>query len=306
MRQDADSPFGLFERLLEVLLPQGGFVMSLHEAYFDESGCDDGSRLLSVGGYLIRTDSARIMDREWRKMLDKYEVPFLHMKDVAPGNEPFDHLKKWQRVRLVKRAIKLIKSYTSIGIVAIVNPRRFEERHGVSDPYTYCVNIVLIAMAAWLDGTTRKQETGKIALFVERGHQNGNKADAEIRRWSENEDGQQFYAAHSFVGKQDAPIIQAADLLVWQSAKFMKDKLFGTRPPRKDFLSLMRHPHAFAYIVLYQRHFGHSVDNTPHIEDPFRDGYLNAVFSDTDTSNDIVNQYHDIMERRAKSGIISV
>lgn len=43
-------------------------------------------------------------------------------------------------------------------------------------------------------------------------------------------------------------LLQAADLLAWQSAKYMKDGLSAKRPPRKDFLSLMEHPHSLLYL----------------------------------------------------------
>ena len=163
-----------------------------------------------------------------------------------------------------------------------------------------------MGLASWLDDSTEKQQVGRVAFFVEAGHQNGNKADAEIRRWSQNEDGRKFYGGHTFVKKVDAPLVQAADLLVWQAAKFMKDKLSRARGPRRDFLSLMHHPHAFAYVVLYDEHLIHSIDNARHLVDPFRDLYIDAVFSDTDIANDIVKEYHRIAVRRTRRGLIEL
>lgn len=92
--------------------------------------------------------------------------------------------------------------------------------------------------------------------------------------------------------------MQAADLLVWSASKFMKEKFFGERPPRRDFLSLMRHPHAFAYVVRHNNFLGHSIDNAPHKEDSFRDMYLEAVFSNTDLGNEIVDRYHLMAQNR--------
>lgn len=54
------------------------------------------------------------------------------------------------------------------------------------------------------------------------------------------------YAAHSFILKQEAPAVQAADLLAWQWATDVKHRTAG-RPRRKDFASLLRLPHRGAH-----------------------------------------------------------
>ncbi len=57
----------LFDRLLEVFLPaSGGWAFLMYEFYIDETGDDGGFPILGVGGYLIRSDYARLMEREWQ------------------------------------------------------------------------------------------------------------------------------------------------------------------------------------------------------------------------------------------------
>jgi hypothetical protein len=102
------------------------------------------------------------MEGEWKKVLDKYKVPFFHMKDCAPGNKPFNHLKKWERAKLIKRMIEILKAYTSIGFVAVVNPRRFGDYPGIPDPYTYCVNLCLMGLASWLDDSNENERSVKL------------------------------------------------------------------------------------------------------------------------------------------------
>src|SRR5438105_4019181 len=48
---------GIIGRLLEILLPQNGYVMQLAEAYFDESGSHDGSPVLCVAGYIFEKNA---------------------------------------------------------------------------------------------------------------------------------------------------------------------------------------------------------------------------------------------------------
>jgi len=283
----------------------GGYVMSLHEAYLDESGCHDGSPVLAVGGYLIRSDRARIMSAKWQRVLANYEVPFFHMVDCAHGSKPFDRLPKWRRTKLVKEMIGLIKNYTSLGLVALANPRRFDDVPGIRDPYTFCVTDICMGLTAWLKGESKKQKgVGNIAFFIESGHQNGNKADAEIRRWSKTTPGGQLYVAHKFALKDEVPLLQAADLLVWQAHKFMKDKITEARPPRRDFVSLMRHPHTFTYVTPGKKKLWLPVDNSPLKQNVLWDTYHLGVFSNGAAADAIVEHFHSIeMARLARGGI---
>src|SRR5690606_18032419 len=120
----------------------------------------------------------------------------------------------------------------------------------------------------------------RIAYFFEAGHKNGALAERGVLEWAREGAHNQFYASHTFARKQDVRLLQAADLLVWQAAKFMKDKVTNTRAPRKDFMSLMEHSHVFAYIILDGSYVGMSIDNNPERADLFRDAYLLSVFSD--------------------------
>src|SRR5690606_41984311 len=60
----------------------------------------DGSSVLAVGGYLIRSDRAARMERKWKAALSRYGVPYFHMVDCAHGNGVFQSLSKQQRVEI--------------------------------------------------------------------------------------------------------------------------------------------------------------------------------------------------------------
>ena len=68
--------------------------MSQYKAYFDESGCHDGSTVLAVGGYLVRADWATRMQRKWRSALSKYGLPYFYMVDCAHGSGVFKSLSR--------------------------------------------------------------------------------------------------------------------------------------------------------------------------------------------------------------------
>ena len=107
-----------FSRLLEVVLPRGGYVMALWEAYFDESGNDDMSTVFCLGGYVMRSEAARGLQVEWRKALKKAGVSYFHMVDVASGNEEFRWVPISARIGLQTKCIELIKKYAMLASVS--------------------------------------------------------------------------------------------------------------------------------------------------------------------------------------------
>jgi hypothetical protein len=65
-----------FVRFLDVLLPDGGYVVVEVESYFDESGSHKGSPLLCVAGYIIEKNAAIKLTDAWRAVLQEHNIPF--------------------------------------------------------------------------------------------------------------------------------------------------------------------------------------------------------------------------------------
>ena len=72
----------------------------IFEAYFDESGCDDSSKVMVVGGYLIEAQNALKMERAWKRVLKQYSLPHFHMVDCAHGNEAFAKMHVMKRIKI--------------------------------------------------------------------------------------------------------------------------------------------------------------------------------------------------------------
>ena len=110
------------DRLLEVLLPRGGYVIVLYEVYLDESYSDDPKTpVMVVGGYVIESSQARLMDAEWRAVLARYKVPYFHMKDVAPCKGMYSHLKDECCDAMSREMIALVHKYVQSGCAQISN-----------------------------------------------------------------------------------------------------------------------------------------------------------------------------------------
>jgi hypothetical protein len=180
--------------------------MSEFKAYFDESGCHDGSSVLAVGGYLIRSDRAARMERKWKAALSRYGVPYFHMVDCAHGNGVFQSLSKQQRVEIQTRVIDLIKKHAALGFVTVANPRRFSEVAPIPDIYTFCVNACLMGICAWFSD----KPDAKIEFIFESGHKNGRKADRHLmtHRRGSDPDISRVYHSHRFADKATTLLVR--------------------------------------------------------------------------------------------------
>ena len=220
--------------------------MAIYEGYFDESGAfDDPSKIFCISGYFLDSECAKWMTQEWNDVLAEFSLPFFHMVDCAHGTPPFDKLTKDQRIEVEKRLIGLIKKYTISGFSAVAHADYFKATPDHPDVYSACADMCSGALFGLLE-LRREIKDSHVAYFFESGHDSEGltyKLLAEKLKGSN--------ASVSFARKREVPLLQAADLLAWQTAKYVKDNTSKARPPRADFLSLMEHEHDFLFMNHY-------------------------------------------------------
>src|SRR5687768_8404354 len=103
------------------MLHGSGWGLALRiEGHFDESGTDHSE--LTVAGYLFEAEKMDPFTNAWCALLDENDIPFLHMRDFAPGNPPFDRIEN--RTKLQMQFMRLIKSYAINGIVCNIPNNR--------------------------------------------------------------------------------------------------------------------------------------------------------------------------------------
>jgi len=222
--------------------------MFLIEGYFDESGSfDEPPGIFCVSGYFIGTEAAQQMDNDWGRVLQNYKLDFFHMVDCAHGTEGFEHLSKDERIAVATELIALIKKYTVEGFSIFAKADAYEKADDSPDVYTECAMACVSALKYFLD---HHRLSGDIAYFFENGHANKGHAYTQIAKLIKRDRDSLVFDA-----KQKIRLLQAADLLAWQSTKYAKDYFYpkkegGTpkRPPRRDFASLMQHRHTFMYM----------------------------------------------------------
>jgi hypothetical protein len=217
------------------MLRGGGWGCALRvEAHFDESGTD--AKELTLAGYLFEAERIDLFSVEWNALLSKYDLPYFHMVDCAPGNPPFHKLGKTDRTKL-QMQLQLIKRYSINGIVC--NIPNINDNIGKS--YLEGVRGAVRLALEWAD---KVSFAGNIAYLFEAGATGQGLADGHFQQIATDpaSSAAHRYAGHAFLPKAGNPGVQAADLLAWQYHNFTK-KRAKAGLARLDLRALLRHPH---------------------------------------------------------------
>ena len=238
---------GVYERFLDILLPEGGLVSELVEMYLDESERDQS--ILCIGGYLLRKEQAEALQPLWREALAQHNLSHFHMVDCAHGNEEYADISANDRIKLQTRLFALLKEHIECGYSysfdlehADLCPNAVELGRAQITPYTLCAYFCLHGARHW---AKRSNFGGEIAYIFEAGHSSQGQASALMDQIFRVPSLREFfqYAGHAFIPKKKAAGLQCADILVWQWGKNRSDKKQGITRNRKDLLSLLDKPH---------------------------------------------------------------
>ncbi|XUM20240.1 DUF3800 domain-containing protein [Bradyrhizobium oligotrophicum S58] len=210
--------------------------MARTEGYFDESGdFDMPPNIFCLSGYFIDSEAAVEMDVQWGEVLTAHSIPYFHMVDCAHGAGVFAKMSRDERAQIARKLIDLIKKYVLEGVSVVVKKGSFELSETNPDPYTSLVETCVYMLKSFLQGNQIK---GDLAYFFEAGHKNKGRAYNNVAQTLTK-----MSATLNFGDKGTVRLLQAADILAWQTVKYVKDAIEQKRGPRKDFLSLMERPH---------------------------------------------------------------
>ncbi|TIT18717.1 MAG: DUF3800 domain-containing protein [Mesorhizobium sp.] len=214
--------------------------MVLRYVYLDESGTHDRSPALAMAGYVFEKEQAQRFSRDWNKDLKRFGLPFAHMTDCATGNGHYEGLSLEDRIKSEKALIAHTRHRSSFGVAVAVDYIRYKELFGRGrydhDAYTFCLMGCVIAVHYWAQAAGYR---GRFAYVFEAGHAAQSEANVVMKGIRGSRFGDSYFS-HTFVDKEDAPPLQAADMLAWQYAHHLKRRGEGFEEKRKDFVALMR------------------------------------------------------------------
>jgi HD-GYP domain-containing protein (c-di-GMP phosphodiesterase class II) len=235
-------------RILDILLPNGGDLISVSEAFFDESYEDRAPRVMCVAAYLFTKARSVEFEKRWNRYLRKKGLPYFHANECAHSCGIFEGRDDTYEVS--RKLIDLTKEYSDFGVTVALNRDVYEEvcQGHIMFPtaYAYALTNCLYGIAVWRDVMRRTEPT---AFFFEQGHAHATDAHQFISFMlkSDHLPGRLGYRAHSFVPKE-TPQVQASDLLAWLwrlNVKRIIDE--DPRPVRRDLIALQRPQDHFQY-----------------------------------------------------------
>jgi Protein of unknown function (DUF3800) len=245
---DDRSPYSY---LLGALLPRSGYVVNFATVYIDESCSHEASPILVMAGFLYEREHAELLELEWKAILERENMPFLHMKDFTkPGQKPYAHLSEDRKKELSVEFVDLIQKHRTLSFATVVNEAelnevfaeflipvifRADQRH--HNTYAWTLLDCLKNVIFWIEKTGFD---GDVAYIFEAGHRDQKTANAVMELVTANPDNKKrlHHRSHTFSTKtEDAPL-QTADMYAWLSGNCAKRVMAGNNTGRKDWTAL--------------------------------------------------------------------
>jgi hypothetical protein len=206
--------------------------MSALKGYFDESGDDSDPQhsALSVAGYLGPAEGWSAFDAEWRGVLRKFDVPYLHMRELQNRRGAF---KSWAKgnPEADARAASFFGELAGVigrakleafgAVVVLSDLIRFNAGTGAD------VDAKALGIYACALGARERHSSAAMEFVLDRMEEGHAKVDL-ARRYTETDlyypsvrDCPEFRVMPKDDpnGSQNTPALQAADALAWELRK---------------------------------------------------------------------------------------
>lgn len=225
--------------------------MAMFSAFADTSGTKQSP--VMVTALLVGSERQWLQfDREWNRMLDRFDIPYIHMKELEHARPPFERFEDEElKNRLYAAALRIVSRRSARAIVKGLVTRAyatvnldFQLQEFAGSPLGLCAVLCAEQARAWLDSTHPGQP---VRYWHERGDTDQGKMWEFSRRWN---------VPISPLDKID-PVterwhtgFQAADMVAWEVRRGHHEILTGRREFRASFLAILSRlaaKHGFGY-----------------------------------------------------------
>ncbi|MGH6876343.1 MAG: DUF3800 domain-containing protein [Rhizomicrobium sp.] len=156
----------------------GAVRIAMFTAYIDESGTDEASNCLGIGGLIADAEQWTAFETQWRQALADAGVKYSHMKEYAHSTGEFG---KWksktkqfepQRERFMRQLCYAITKTAKYTFGAIITRGDYEKfvpedlRRGMGTPYTFLGRYCIARVGVWAQENSPKEP---VKLVFERG-----------------------------------------------------------------------------------------------------------------------------------------
>jgi len=213
-------------------------------AYFDETGMRDGSPVFGLAGWVAHTRRWRQFSDAWRRILRAAGVSVFHMVDFAHSQGEFKGWSDKKRLSVIRRLCGIAESRTFAGVARAVEADAYRslvakaapELRFPAEPYVFCFQCCLEQLVTMCDP---RLPPASIDIVLE---QAGGIVGMTRARYEELRSRRPEWAVFGELRfePKERPALQAADLLVYEMQKYIREKLADTgRPLRKSLRALI-------------------------------------------------------------------
>jgi hypothetical protein len=196
----------------------------------DDSGDGDSphEKMLTIGGWLATEDGWAAFEPAWRAILDRFKVPYLHMKEFGdPKSEIYGHLKgKPEEGEFLGALVEVIEEHTlncPAASVPLDDLRAFNLKFGFKlDPYSVAIYACIVQLRSFVG----PQSIDLVFDKFDRALSRAEKGLAYAKHDVLNLYTELF--STSVPGRneswRDIQPLQAADFLAWEVRKFRYER----------------------------------------------------------------------------------
>ncbi len=248
------SDYNGFEHLRRSLFWSRHEVISMLTAYFDESGTHKQSPAIAISGYIASVEEWERFDGAWTAMLRDERLSMMHWTDLENRKGAFKGWTKERQLALQNRAIAIIRETVRCGFSTAVLVNDYyliaqgspETAHQGACAFAFADNLKLVGM--WIEANSISEP---INYVIEHGGGYGGELQPALHHIPLAELRTQFRVSSlksiSYAEKKDVSPLQAADILAYESYKYViNGRVDGAKrlPTREPLNALLLSPHA--------------------------------------------------------------
>lgn len=229
--------------------------MLMLRAYFDDSGHsqDPNDTVVCIGGCVSPVSAWEQLQPEWKRVLEDFKVPYLHMKEFAhsegvfaegwKGDEPKRTAFLGALMDTMDRHVMSVVSTTVL--ISDFNRLTAVQRQQMVDPHFMCLQDVFLASTITLHDKPNEQVD--IVFSNQSRHVGLTERFLESAREEMSLGGR--LGAFTWASPQSILPLQAADLVAYETRRFAKDLFLDQastmRTPMKRLFRMMPFFHFF-------------------------------------------------------------
>jgi hypothetical protein len=217
-------------------------TIAVLEAYFDESGSHEGSRVFAVGGIVARLEQMKLLAEAWKYMLGKNKISEFHSADLESRRGIYDGIGKERQQQIFKDAISVMGTWSRTAIAGLVVIEDYEQAvpdwakqtAAFGNKYNFCFQMCLGSVMEWVEHLDEAMPYGDRIAFMfdqrERGQEITSTSYSQIKKFRDVND---RMGALVFDSRKRFLPLQAADLVAYETYKHLDNlALKSGRPPR--------------------------------------------------------------------------